>query len=832
MKNLIITLASCFITSIAISQNCKSIISSKDCSNGQNTNELSGSIIDAYCFHMDTILPDDEMPTICPEGGIYNNPSWFSFIADSQSIKITIVPTNCTKQFSGFTGIQAGIFSSCPATSNNVIQCVSNCVADSIHLLANNFSPTQRYYLVIDGCLGSQCDVMIFLTQGTKNQPNCKFLDIISGEKNFILKPQESVIASYKAVSTGCTFKNYLWTIDNIKENTNANMIFQTYDMTGLHEICAQGWNIPSDTLDSSGKKCLSTNIKVIPFCYDIDSLTGPKNIPLYELSYFTANHSKCSINNFKWKLNGIPQIFTTSQFPFQSNMEGTHKVCVRGWNTPSDTFPPNQEKCLTFTIYDPLKQNACNSLDSIIGPMNWNKNANYVYSAIVKNCTFKNYYWKINGQPIITYLPSITGFFPDIGSYSICVQGINDFNDTLNGFNTKCLTVQVFESQCPPLDKSGKEINSVKDCQLSSQVITETTYLNGYCNSLNSTPADDEIGNVCINTGSIDNPSWLSFIAASKTIELNICPSNCNVLIPDGQTGMQAAIFSDCSKKYHETLTCSGICQTQCFSLLSSKFIVGHKYYLLLDGCKGSLCDYTIIVNQGKIDTSICLSLKDLTGPIDIKAKTPFKYTAEMESCYFDKFVWTINGVPVQYDHYELEGVFQKQGNYTICVKAYNSPNDTLNPQNIKCINVNVSPSIIKGITNAKLKSVKDTDHNFTNGNDQLDAFTIYSNPSMEDVILQDSRKSDSDLYLDKSKFSNVMNTFCIKSENHLKFDHDENEINVQIITNDGKILFNGSIINNEIVLPYLNPGFYYLITNDANSHIKNYKLVKFSNN
>lgn len=145
----------------------------------------------------------------------------------------------------------------------------------------------------------------------------------------------------------------------------------------------------------------------------------------------------------------------------------------------------------------------------------------------------------------------------------------------------------------------------------------TNICNLNGYCGNtssaytttVSSTNKTDEnkapVSNVyCAH---IDNSSWLSFIASSTSASLNLWVSNCS-----NNKGIQMEVLSttDC---YNFT----GV--SDCWdgkgsgSITAYGLTVGTKYFILVDGHQGDVCDYVIGASSGVLvvdagaDQTIC---------------------------------------------------------------------------------------------------------------------------------------------------------------------------------------------------------------------------------
>lgn len=125
---------------------------------------------------------------------------------------------------------------------------------------------------------------------------------------------------------------------------------------------------------------------------------------------------------------------------------------------------------------------------------------------------------------------------------------------------------------------------------------------VNGYCGSTSSAYTADywpELGSAFC--GSIENNSFLSFVADASTVSLNVW-----VTSSAANNGIQIMVFS--------AANCSGPVTTYCCAspispntLSTSPSVVtatgltpGNTYYLMIDGYAGDVCNYVIGVNSG----------------------------------------------------------------------------------------------------------------------------------------------------------------------------------------------------------------------------------------
>jgi hypothetical protein len=94
---------------------------------------------------------------------------------------------------------------------------------------------------------------------------------------------------------------------------------------------------------------------------------------------------------------------------------------------------------------------------------------------------------------------------------------------------------------------------------------------------------------------GGAHNISWIAFVAPHEgNYSITLSLQNC-VGGPSG-TGVQTGIFTDCT--FVEYIYCEPTCSINDVIISSSIFSPGDTYYLFIDGCNETLCDYTITVD------------------------------------------------------------------------------------------------------------------------------------------------------------------------------------------------------------------------------------------
>jgi gliding motility-associated-like protein len=95
-----------------------------------------------------------------------------------------------------------------------------------------------------------------------------------------------------------------------------------------------------------------------------------------------------------------------------------------------------------------------------------------------------------------------------------------------------------------------------------------------------------------------INNNSWIVFTAADSNATLNVQVSNCFVgNYPSGGLQMQLFSGSNCSSFIPVS---SFMESSSSFNLTASNLIPGNKYYLMVDGYAGDVCNYSITASAG----------------------------------------------------------------------------------------------------------------------------------------------------------------------------------------------------------------------------------------
>lgn len=225
--------------------------------------------LDGYCLDMfETNSPGSQPSPLCPGGGAVHNVSWFAWVAGSNTIEMQFTAEDCTMA-GGFSGMQVGVYNDCDFSS--AVFCEPNCFTGTQTFSSSAFIPGQTYYIFIDGCGGSICNVEVSILQG--NVPyvitDPLFVNFVppSLPPGFPYDICEGGSLNMEAFG-GDASLDYLWTInpptsdypDGILNLTTASGPVAFTD-SGTFEICAQAIT----SCDSSEVICTEITVGPLP---------------------------------------------------------------------------------------------------------------------------------------------------------------------------------------------------------------------------------------------------------------------------------------------------------------------------------------------------------------------------------------------------------------------------------------------------------------------------------------------------------------------------------------------------------------------------------------
>ena len=222
--------------------------------------------------------PSGIQPEMLCSGGTPNNMSWFAFVAGSDSIALTITPSNCTEVTltdslganQTYEGIQVGIYSTCDFDDpDREFVCATNCSTDPIDIGSSQFEIGKIYYLFVDGCAGSVCEYDVDVEFGDQAFEMPEFTTMTN---------QYNIDFATDTLCTGATIDfvldgfdlnvDYAWTISpptdtyptGVHPVTDTSAVTWQFTEPGNFEICA----VASNPCDSNVPLCVQITVDTL----------------------------------------------------------------------------------------------------------------------------------------------------------------------------------------------------------------------------------------------------------------------------------------------------------------------------------------------------------------------------------------------------------------------------------------------------------------------------------------------------------------------------------------------------------------------------------------
>ncbi|MEZ4932990.1 MAG: hypothetical protein R2788_12840 [Saprospiraceae bacterium] len=185
-----------------------------------------------------------------------------------------------------------------------------------------------------------------------------------------------------------------------------------------------------------------------------------------------------------------------------------------------------------------------------------------------------------------------------------------------------------IVSAQCPPpgFPEPG---NNCPDAPVLCQNI------DGYCATVNNNNVVQNFPGCPANV--LNNDEWFAFFAGTTSITIQITPSNCQT---SGNQGLQGGIYGGCISNIMDT-QCQ--CEEDPFILTSPNFVVGEIYWLVIDGCAGNVCDYSVAVLDGSTVPFPPGDPGPITGPTDACVNASDSYSI-LPPNGATEYTWTLD--------------------------------------------------------------------------------------------------------------------------------------------------------------------------------------------
>ena len=273
------------------------------------------------------------------------------------------------------------------------------------------------------------------------------------------------------------------------------------------------------------------------------------------------------------------------------------------------------------------------------------------------------DYEWYAEGgtSPQITWNgnDSWSTSFPNPGVYHLCVAMTCD-NWGTEETQVECVTITVTNPDGSPPDNEnycGSEQENPADLIGDAPMVCS---FEDYCASTidfcgpdGSCSPDDGINPTGIGSWTIENNSWIQFVASSTTacFDLNI---NC---IPSSGVGIQMAIVEwngsggtgGFTQVDNANATSGMTALTGNQTMCANGLTIGNTYYLTVDGHDNSLCNYTINATSGiQPGTDIDATINGTESITICENDLPTNINLDATGGDGSTYNWTLNGNPV----------------------------------------------------------------------------------------------------------------------------------------------------------------------------------------
>ncbi len=298
--------------------------------------------LDGYVFSMSDFLhPQDGPSPICSSapGSQTNNPTWFAFTAWCTNLTLRARPSNC-HWYQGYVGVQIAIYEDC--TFQNAVACdvdIQDCNTGTKVLAMTGLTIGGVYYFMVDGCLGSYCDVTIDVVGVCGQEEIAPWSMPVTGEIN----PCVGDAVTYTVENLDGAGV-YHWFLDGVLMGQSPSTSFSTVWTTpGSYQLCIDASNDPCvPVTDAPSPLCLT----IVVHESDAGTLSvSPSPLCLNEIATITSAGYTPGVDNTQIILitdaSGIIEdVIPAASGSYTSSSGGTFTVYAFNYVTSDGTVP------------------------------------------------------------------------------------------------------------------------------------------------------------------------------------------------------------------------------------------------------------------------------------------------------------------------------------------------------------------------------------------------------------------------------------------------------------------------------------------------------------
>lgn len=144
---------------------------------------------------------------------------------------------------------------------------------------------------------------------------------------------------------------------------------------------------------------------------------------------------------------------------------------------------------------------------------------------------------------------------------------------------------------------------------------------------------------------GSIENYQFIQIEAGSETIVFSVKASNCTGGLGGNGNGIQFRVFETTDCKTFKSKYCefSQIVPGSTDLITVANFEIGKRYYIMMDGYTGDICEYSIAIESGKIGGKPSIATSEISGPTSVcKNATGVNYTVSTQASV-SEYLWKV---------------------------------------------------------------------------------------------------------------------------------------------------------------------------------------------
>ncbi len=210
-----------------------------------------------YCGFLLGRNPGDETGYYCDSALTTQNQSFVQFVASDDTIVFEIFPRSCSvvsDSLNSYDGIQAAVFEACD-TNSAPLYCQSECKNIPFFMGGGGFKIGATYTMLIDGCLGNNCEYLIKVVKGRSN------IDLvpgatIKGDRSFC--PDDG--DHFFAVDPVSGADIYLWYINDTLFSATRDTFVNIRDFnSGVYKLAIKAAN----NCDTTNE--IATTFRVLP---------------------------------------------------------------------------------------------------------------------------------------------------------------------------------------------------------------------------------------------------------------------------------------------------------------------------------------------------------------------------------------------------------------------------------------------------------------------------------------------------------------------------------------------------------------------------------------